>query len=76
MDFYQPSTALKLVQIMSERPYFDEGVAAKTALGKIDPGELAAIERRPYLIGGGIAAILLVATVWFLRRRRKARPTA
>jgi HEAT repeat protein len=66
----------KLVQIMSERSYLEEGVAAKTALGKINPGELAAIERRPYLIGGGIAAILLLATVWFLRGRRKARPTA
>ncbi len=61
----------KLVKIMAERSYLDEGRAATTALRKIAPDQLAAIERRPYLIGGGITAFVLLFGVWLVRRRRK-----
>jgi len=60
----------ELTRIMTERSYLDEGREARTALGKIAPGKLAAIERRPYLIAGGVGAAVVFIAGWFLFRRR------
>jgi hypothetical protein len=50
-------------------------VAARGAVDKIDPARVVALKRRPYLIGAGVIAAVVVLAVLVWRRRGSRSPT-